>query len=60
MSLLNYEIYQRGRVSRAADTELIQLIAHLNTTTRFNSSYKKQTNIDIPDLIDDLNINNTK
>ena len=29
MSLLNCEIYQRGRVSRVADTELLLLIAHL-------------------------------
>ena len=29
MSLLNCEIYQRGRLSRVADTELILLIAHL-------------------------------
>ena len=29
MSLLNCEIYQRGRVSRIADTELILLITHL-------------------------------
>ena len=29
MSLLNCEFYQRGRVSRVADTELIQLIAYL-------------------------------
>ena len=29
MSLLNCEIYQRGRESRVADTELILLIAHL-------------------------------
>ena len=29
MSLLNCEIYQRGRVSRVADTELILPIAHL-------------------------------
>ena len=29
MSLLNCEIYQRGRVSTVADTELILMIAHL-------------------------------
>ena len=29
ISLLNSEIYQRGRVSRVVDTELILLIAHL-------------------------------
>ena len=29
MSLLNCEIYQRGRVSRVTDTELILVIAHL-------------------------------
>ena len=29
MSLLNCEIYQRGRVSRVADTEFILLIIHL-------------------------------
>ena len=29
MSLLNCEIYQRGGVSRIADTELLLLIAHL-------------------------------
>ena len=29
MSLLNCEIYQRGQVSRVADTELILLIAHV-------------------------------
>ena len=37
MSLLNCEIYQRGRVSRVADTELVLLIAHLSPTSRFNS-----------------------
>ena len=37
MSLLNCEIYQRGRVSRVADTELLLLIVHLNPNTRFNS-----------------------
>ena len=29
MSLLNCDIYQRGRVSRVAYTELVLLIAHL-------------------------------
>ena len=29
MSLLNCEIYQRGTVSRVADTKIILLIAHL-------------------------------
>ena len=29
MSLLNCENYQRGRVSRVADNELVLLIAHL-------------------------------
>ena len=33
MSLLNSEIYQRGRVSRVADIELKLLIAHINLTT---------------------------
>ena len=32
-----WKIYQRVRVSRVADTELVLLIAHLNPTTRFNS-----------------------
>ena len=31
MSLLNCEIYQRGRVSTVADTELILTITHLIT-----------------------------
>ena len=29
MRLLNCEIYQRGRVSRVTDTELVLLMAHL-------------------------------
>ena len=37
MSLLNCEIYQREGVSRVVDTELILLIAHLNSITGFNS-----------------------
>ena len=32
MSLLNCEIYQRGRMSKVADTELLLLIAHLILT----------------------------
>ena len=37
MSLLNWEIYQRERVSTVAVTELVLLIAHLNPTTMFNT-----------------------
>ena len=37
ISLLNFEIYERGRVSRVADTEFILVIAHLNPTTMLNS-----------------------
>ena len=37
MSLLNCEIYQRGRVFSVADTELKLLITYLNPTTKFNS-----------------------
>ena len=41
MNLLNCMIYQRGRVSSVADTELMLLIAHLNPTIRLNSFCRK-------------------
>jgi len=36
MRLLNWEIYQPGRVAKVADTELVLVIAHLNPITRLN------------------------
>ena len=44
MSLINREMYQCGRVStlsRAADTELILIITHLNPTIHIKGVRKK-------------------